>query len=171
MHRLSLAVPESVQPAPWCSSEQYTGTVTTMSRTRVIAIILLFIGVSIAVSLFVPRGQIDSTSTDTTRTSTNGQSAVTQDGEIKTVEIEIDVDIVDAEEPGIFRLKQGDRVQLTVTGDEPHQVEVSGYDLIEPVSSRVSARFDFIANVSGRHDIGLLESSKVIGVLSVRESG
>ena len=141
-----------------------------MSRKPIVAIILFFIGASIAVSIFLPRAQDESRSTDTTRSSTDGQNAAGQVPESKTVEISIDVDRIDSKKPETFRIKQGERVQLTVTGDEPNQVEVSGYDLIKPVSSRVAARFDFIANVSGAHDIVLLEPSKVIAELSVQSS-
>ncbi len=141
-----------------------------MSRRPIIAIILFFVGASIAVSIFVPRDQIDNHSTDTTRSSTDSQAAVKQVDESKTVEISIDIDRVGSKKPGTIRMKQGERVQLTVIGDDPNQVEVSGYDLIKPVSSRVAARFDFIANVSGRHDIVLLEPRKVIAALSVQKS-
>jgi len=68
----------------------------------------------------------------------------------------------------VVRAHMGDLVHLVVTAGEPGSVQLSGYDLIEPVDSDSPAEFDFVADQAGTFTVRLLDSGAVVGRLRVK---
>ena len=68
----------------------------------------------------------------------------------------------------VVRTQVGELVHLVVTGREPGSVELSGYDLIEPVDAASPAEFDFFADRAGTFAVRLLESGVLVGRLRVK---
>ena len=69
---------------------------------------------------------------------------------------------------GVVDARQGELVHLTVAAREPGSMELSGYDLIEPVDATTPAEFDFFADRAGTFAVRLLESGAVVGRLRVK---
>lgn len=78
---------------------------------------------------------------------------------------------VSANEPvgGMRKLtvRKGDRVQFTVTSDQPEEVHTHGYDITENVSPATPARFDFPAEIEGIFEVELERSGVQILSLTV----
>ena len=66
-------------------------------------------------------------------------------------------------------VNEGDRVELTVSGDERGSVKVLGR--IDAIHPSTPARLSLLARRAGEHPIELLEEDRRIGTLVVRESG
>ena len=65
-------------------------------------------------------------------------------------------------------VREGDLVQLTVTGSERDSVKVlDRIDAIDPVAP---ARFSLLAGAPGEHPIELVEAGRQVGTLVVREA-
>ncbi len=139
-----------------------------MPRRRIIGLILLLIGISVAMSLFAQRRTPETSKTETSRTSTTDPEIIEPSGGERTLKASINVDRKNGSRAEPIRVKLGQRVVLSVASSTPDQVEVSGYGLIKPVSDRASARFDFIADIPGKHKIKLLDAGSEIGLLIVK---
>ena len=63
----------------------------------------------------------------------------------------------------------GDRIALEVVADDVDQVEIEGYDLIEPVDPGTPAQFDFVADQAGRFRVTVGSAGKTVGRLEVVE--
>jgi hypothetical protein len=66
-------------------------------------------------------------------------------------------------------VREGDLVELTVTGTERDSVMV--LDRIDTVDPTSAARFSLLAAEPGEHPIELLETDRRIGTLVIREAG
>ncbi len=119
-------------------------------------------------SLFSQRRTPESSKTEPSRTTTTDSVTISPSGGGRTIKASIKVDSKNESRVEPIRAKLGQRVMLSVTSSTPDQVEVSGYGLIKPLSERASARFDFIADIPGKHKIKLLDSGNEIGLLVVK---
>ena len=70
--------------------------------------------------------------------------------------------------PGKIEVREGDRVSLRLTSEEPTEVHLHGYDLEEEVSPGEEATLSFEADLPGRFEIEDHESEDVLGVLLVQ---
>ena len=70
--------------------------------------------------------------------------------------------------PGEIEVREGDRVRLRLTSEEPTEVHLHGYDLEEEVSPGEEATLSFGADLPGRFEIEDHESEDVLGVLLVQ---
>jgi hypothetical protein len=68
----------------------------------------------------------------------------------------------------VVRAQVGELIHLVVSGREPGSVELSGYDLIEPVDPASPAEFEFFADRAGTFAVRLLESGVLVGRLRVK---
>ena len=76
-----------------------------------------------------------------------------------------------AAKPGarqVVRAQVGDLIHLVVSGGVPGSVELSGYDLIEPVDATSPAEFEFFADRAGTFAVRLTESGVLVGRLRVK---
>jgi hypothetical protein len=80
---------------------------------------------------------------------------------VKTVERTISTS-----EPARVSVKEGQLVQLTVTGDEVDTVQL--LDEIEPIESDSPALFELFADRPGEYPIQLVDADRQIGTLVVR---
>ena len=69
----------------------------------------------------------------------------------------------------VVRAATGDRIVLEVKADAEDQVQIEGYDLIEPVDPLTPAQFDFIADQAGRFAVTLVATGKRLGRVDVVE--
>jgi hypothetical protein len=61
----------------------------------------------------------------------------------------------------------GDHILLTVAVDAADQVQIDGYDLVEPVDPQTPAQFDFVAGQEGRFAVTQVGSGRVLGHLEI----
>lgn len=64
-------------------------------------------------------------------------------------------------------VKQGDRIRLVVTADQPEHVHLHGYDIEKPVGPGAPARYDVPATINGVFEIELEDSSVQLAKLTV----
>ena len=82
--------------------------------------------------------------------------------------VELRLSAAKASARNVVRAQEGELVHLVVSGRVPGSVELSGYDLIEPVDAASPAEFDFFADHAGTFSVRLLESGAVVGRLRVK---
>jgi len=70
--------------------------------------------------------------------------------------------------PEEIEVREGDRVTLRLTSEEPVEVHLHGYDLEREVSPGKAATLSFEADLTGRFEIEDHESEAVLGVLLVQ---
>ena len=64
-------------------------------------------------------------------------------------------------------VKQGDRIRLVVTADQPEHVHLHGYDIEKPVGPGEPARYDVPATINGVFEVELEDSSVQLAKLTV----
>jgi FtsP/CotA-like multicopper oxidase with cupredoxin domain len=70
--------------------------------------------------------------------------------------------------PGEIEVREGDRVTLRLTSEEPTEVHLHGYDLEEEVPPGEAVTLSFEADLTGRFEIEDHESETTLGVLLVQ---
>jgi FtsP/CotA-like multicopper oxidase with cupredoxin domain len=70
--------------------------------------------------------------------------------------------------PDEIEVREGDRVTLRLTSEEPTGVHLHGYDLEEEVEPGEAATLSFAADLTGRFEIEDHESETALGVLLVQ---
>jgi hypothetical protein len=82
--------------------------------------------------------------------------------------VELSLSAARAGARNVVRAHVGDLVHLVVSASVPGSVQLSGYDLIEPVDAASPAEFDFVAEQAGTFTVRLLDSGAVVGRLRVK---
>ena len=67
-----------------------------------------------------------------------------------------------------IRARVGDVLALTVKGDVLDGVEIEDAGKLEPIEPGSPARFEFLAESPGEHDIVLLDADRRVGILDIR---
>ena len=70
--------------------------------------------------------------------------------------------------PNEVTVKEGDRVRLRITSDEPVQLHLHGYDLEKDITANEPAELEFDATTPGRFQIENEQTHKQLGALLVQ---
>ena len=126
---------------------------------------LILLGTSTLAAALVPTpppGEDTSSSSTSPRT-----SPVPAGGEL--VEVKLDVD---AKRPPTVRAALGDQVSIVVRSSEAAQIQIERLGLLNDVLPLSPARFDILANRTGRFEVRLIEPDRRLGIIDVpRERG
>ena len=82
--------------------------------------------------------------------------------------VELRLSAAAASARNVVRARMDELVHLVVSAPQPGSVELSGYDLVEPVDAASPAEFDFFADHAGTFTVRSVESGAVIGRLRVQ---
>jgi hypothetical protein len=122
------------------------------ARRLLIVMVILLVTSTVAAALVPPPPEPDSTTTTTTSPRT---SPVPTGG--KLVKMSLDAGARRAES---VEVPLGDQLALTVRSSRAGQVAVRGLGLVEDVLPLAPARFDILANRTGRFDVVLLRPER-----------
>ena len=162
----------AVGVAPWSrldagtdSCEDLAGP---MAARRLVILMLILLGVSAFAAALAPDRRTDD-STTTEATSTTEASPPVDRGIL--VRKRIDASAI---EPASIEVEAGDQLALTVTADEPVQVEISELGLLEDAQLGSPARFDLLLDQGSSLDVlstPLEGEARVIGTIDVSLAG
>ncbi len=126
--------------------------------------VILLVTSTVAAALVPPPPEPD----DTTETTTSPRtSPVPTDGQL--VQATIDADARRAQR---IEVPLGDQLALKVRSRRAGQIQVRGLGLVEDVLPLSPARFDILANRTGRFEVRLIEPDRRLGIIDVpRERG
>ena len=131
------------------------------ARRLLVVMVILLVTSTVAAALVPPPPEPDSTTTTTTSPRT---SPVPTGGELVRATID-----ADAERPKTVEVPLGDQLALTVRSKRAGQIAVRGLGLVEDVLPLAPARFDILANRTGRFDVVLLQPERRrLGVIEVK---
>jgi hypothetical protein len=82
--------------------------------------------------------------------------------------VDLELSVARAGARNVVRARVGELVRLVVFAREPGSVELSGYDLTEPVDAASPAEFEFFADRAGIFTVRLVESGALVGRLRVK---
>lgn len=142
-----------------------------MAARRILILFVVLMGLGVLASSIAPRGGVPGGPGTTPTTQTRTTPTIEQPPSPPTNLVKADVQAPDAADrafrPERIKAAQGDRVVLLVRATFEDQVQVDGYDLIEPVSQFAPAAFDFIADQAGSFDVRLLGADRIVARLVV----
>jgi len=131
-----------------------------MAARRLIMVMLLLLFVSsLAAALAPDRPDDEESSTESTTIADEAPRGKSIERTIR----------VDAKLPKEIEIEVGTQLALTVTADEPDQVEIQGLGELEDVDADGPARFNLLPLRAGSHPIRLVETNERIGSIEVRE--
>ena len=131
------------------------------ARRLLVVMVILLVTSTVAAALVPPPPEPDSTTTTTTSPRT---SPVPTGGELVRATID-----ADAKRPKTVGVPLGDQLALAVRSKRAGQVAVRGLGLVEDVLPLAPARFDILANRTGRFDVVLLQlERRRLGVIEVK---
>lgn len=112
--------------------------------------------------MFKPKGRSISP-----QTATSAAAPLDQAAQVTEVQVEVQHGQRVAG-PEVIAVTQGDRVILSVLGDEDDHLHLHGYDLEMKLKKGQPARLDFVANKTGRFEYELHHAHLDLGALEVR---
>ena len=69
--------------------------------------------------------------------------------------------------PVVYKVQEGDAVEIQITSDKTDEAHLHGYDLHADLQPGIAAHLRFTADRSGRFELELHDSHQTIGALEV----
>jgi hypothetical protein len=139
-----------------------------MAARRLLILMLAVLAVStLAAALLAPAPEPERT--ETTTAETNQQDAdQTPTASERLIEAELSAS---AKRPRTVRLRRGDQLSLLVRSSTGGQVEIPAFGLIDDVGRADPARFDLLAERSGKFVVRFARTGRVVGRIVVGRRG
>jgi hypothetical protein len=128
-----------------------------MAARRLVIVLVVLLAISTFAALLVPPQGTDEGEDTIGSTPTNTDQGLPR-GKLVTASID-----ADAQRPRDVRLELGDQLSLRVISRTPDQVEIQGFGQIDDVERDAPARFNLIADRTGRFDVRLLNRRETVG--------
>ena len=136
-----------------------------MLGRRLLVLFAVLLGLTALATSLAPRPAVRQPAQPTTSPAAT-QAPERADGGPRRIEQTISADPSRA--PARIRARVGDVLVLRVSGDVLDGVEIAGLGKLEPIEPGSPARFEFLAESPGEHDIVLLEADRRVGILDIR---
>ena len=138
-----------------------------MLGRRLLVLFAVLLGLTALATSLAPRPTVRQPAEPTTSPAATATPAPERaDGGSRRIEQTISADPSRA--PARVRARVGDVLVLRVSGDVLDGVEIAGLGKLEPIEPGSPARFEFLAESPGEHDIVLLEADRRVGILDIR---
>jgi plastocyanin len=136
-----------------------------MAARRLVMVLLVLLIVSTFAATLVPPPTDDPNETSTTTTT---RSTTTAEVRARTIQATVSAQ---ARKPELVRVTLGDELELRVTSDTFHEVEIPTLGEFDEVDEFAPAVFDLVPDQAGTYPVRLIEGDRVIARIVVSESG
>jgi hypothetical protein len=137
-----------------------------MAARRLLIVMLILLGLStLAASQIPPRESSDDAATDTTETTASVPTETEPAGE------EVPFAVPIRKRVSVVQVDAGDQLALAICSNQPDQVEIPAFGLLEAVGPAEAATFQLLVEEPGTYGVRLVNADRVAVRIQVAEAG